>query len=205
MFTGIVQGLAHITHIDRKENLNTITIRFPNSALINVQKGASIAINGTCLTVTSFDAEHATFDVMQESLKLTNLGQLEESSRVNYERAARIGDEIGGHLTSGHIHSCISICRIEDDTNRRTVWFETPKQWLRYILPKGFVALNGCSLTIGDVQNNRFNVHLIPETLSMTTFGQCQVGDQINLEVDPQTQTIVDTIERLGINLPSER
>ena len=135
---------------------------------------------------------------MHETLKLTTLGSLEPGHTVNFERAARIGDEIGGHLLSGHIHataSVVAILRPEDDV---TLWFEVPNQWAGYIFPKGYIAINGASLTIGEVAGNRFNVHLIPETLRATTFGAIKEGMSVNIEIDSQTQTIVDTLARLG-------
>lgn len=198
MFTGIVQGKASILEISGTDNLKTLKIGFPDGALKNISKGASIAINGTCLTATAFDLEQnwANFDVILETLKLTNLGSLQESDQVNFERAAAIGDEIGGHLMSGHIHCSVEICKIDSANDVHTVYFTTPENLQKYLLPKGFAGLNGCSLTLGEVSNESFSVHLIPETLEVTTFGELKVDDAVNLEIDPQTQTIVDTVER---------
>ena len=201
MFTGIVQGMAIVKNIIVKNNLSRIGIEFPGDALDKVKHGASIAINGTCLTVSEFSDNIAYFDVMMETLKITNLGALKKSSIVNFERAARFGDEMGGHLLSGHIHTCINVVSIEKPENNCIITFEVPSKWVKYILPKGFVAVNGCSLTVGDVVDNQFNVYLIPETLEITSFGAIKAGDMINLEVDHQTQTIVDTVERLGLQL----
>ncbi len=201
MFTGIVQGMAIVKNIDIKNDLSRIGIEFPDNALNKVSHGASIAINGTCLTVSEFRNNMAYFDVMMETLKVTNLGALKKECIVNFERAARFGDEIGGHLLSGHIHTSIKVVSVEKPENNCIITFEAPSEWVKYILPKGFVAVNGCSLTVGEVTDNRFNVYLIPETLNITTFGVIMTGDVINLEVDHQTQTIVDTVERLGLNL----
>jgi len=201
MFTGIVQGTAIVKNIDVKNDLSRIGIEFPDQALNKVSHGASIAINGTCLTVSEFSNNVAYFDVMMETLKVTNLGALKETNIVNFERAARFGDEIGGHLLSGHIHTSINVVSIERPENNCIITFEAPSEWIKYILPKGFVAVNGCSLTVGEVVGNRFNVYLIPETLEITTFGNVKAGAVINLEVDHQTQTIVDTVERLGLNI----
>lgn len=199
MFTGIVQGKAKITHISGSDKLKTFTVSFPEKVLANVKKGASIALNGTCLTVTSFDIDKsiADFDVMHETLKLTNLGQLNIDDLVNFERAASIGDEIGGHLMSGHISAKVKVIDLKDEDQEYTITFETEQELGKYILPKGFVGLNGCSLTIGETKENTFNVHLIPETLAVTTFGQLRVGELVNLEIDPQTQAIVDTVEKV--------
>jgi len=196
MFTGIVQGLATITTLKTADNFMKLELEFPPSHSDNFQMGASIALNGTCLTITSFKGCFATFDAIQSTLALTNLGALKVGDQVNFERAAHIGDEIGGHLMSGHISDQVTITAIErTDTNCR-VEFERPHTWARYLLDKGFVGLNGCSLTMTDVTDDRFSVWLIPETLERTMFGKACVGDTVNLEIDPQTQAIVDTVER---------
>ncbi len=134
--------------------------------------------------------------MIKESLELTNLGDCTVGSEVNFERAAKYGDEIGGHQVSGHISDCVTVKEVIYTENNCTVWFNLPTHLAQYIIPKGFVALNGCSLTIGDVTDTGFNVHLIPETLTRTTFGQAKAGSRINLEIDPQTQAIVDTVNR---------
>ena len=201
MFTGIVQGTAIVNSVIEKNDLSIIGVEFPSDALNKVSHGASIAINGTCLTVSEFNDNIAYFDVMIETLKVTNLGDLKEGNVVNFERAARFGDEIGGHLLSGHIHTSIKVLNVKKPENNCIITFEVPSGWIKYILPKGFVAINGCSLTVGEVIDNQFNVYLIPETLEITTFGTINAGDVINLEVDHQTQTIVDTVERLGLSL----
>ncbi len=196
MFTGIVQGLAQIRAIEGSEDLKQLKVRFPEHALEGVTRGASIAINGVCLTVTEFSCttNEAAFDVMFETLDKTNLGTLRVGDSVNFERAARIGDEIGGHLMSGHVSCTVVVSRIEKQGQRHSIYFNTPPQFAPYLLPKGFAGLNGCSLTLGETVAEEFSVHLIPETLAVTTFGQLRDGDRVNLEVDPQTQTIVDTV-----------
>lgn len=197
MFTGIVQGKAIVLCIDKGDNLYSFEIKFPGNALLNVERGASIAINGTCLTVTDFDVDEskACFDVMKETLSKTNLKSLSVGAEVNYERAARIGDEIGGHMMSGHIYSTVKILNVLNTQENCSIFFETPPDARKYLLTKGFVGLNGCSLTLGDVSDESFNVHLIPETLDVTTFRDAQAGQLVNLEIDPQTQAIVDTVE----------
>ncbi|MFO7527260.1 MAG: riboflavin synthase subunit alpha [Marinobacter sp.] len=203
MFTGIVQGIATIDEITARPGLNTLAVRLPENKVEGVSIGASVAINGTCLTVTRQDGATLYFDAMQETLRLTTLGDLDAGDAVNFERAARIGDEIGGHLLSGHVHTTARIVEIERPENNVTIWFEVPEDWIRYIFPKGYIAINGASLTIGEVRDNRFNVHLIPETLRATTFGMAETGDRVNIEIDSQTQTIVDTLARLGYDRPA--
>jgi riboflavin synthase len=200
MFTGIIQCVATVEEVITAPGLNTFAIRLPQSNVHDVTIGASVAINGTCLTVTRQEGTTLYFDAMQETLRLTTLNKLKSGDEVNVERAARIGDEIGGHLLSGHIHTTAGIIDILRPENNVTLWFEVPDMWARYIFPKGYIAINGASLTIGEVQKNRFNVHLIPETLRATTFGKVNIGDTVNIEIDSQTQTIVDTLARMGYN-----
>ncbi|TVT35792.1 riboflavin synthase subunit alpha [Marinobacter vinifirmus] len=203
MFTGIVQGVATIAEVIKAPGLNTLVVRFPEAKVQGVTIGASVAINGTCLTVTRQDGNLLYFDAMQETLRLTTLGNLAEGDSVNFERAARIGDEIGGHLLSGHVHTTAVLAEILRTENNVTLWFEVPESWMKYVFPKGYIAINGASLTIGEVTGNRFNVHLIPETLRATTFGTAEQGQSVNIEIDSQTQAIVDTLARLGYDRPA--
>ena len=199
MFTGIVQGIARIAHIDHHPGLKQFQVDFPAGALNGVQIGASIAIDGACLTVVRHDGDSAWFDVMMESLAKTTLEDRQTGDAVNYERAARFGDEIGGHLLSGHVHCTARLRQIDAPENNRRLWFEVPKAWRNYLFAKGYVAVNGCSLTIGDVDDHGFNVYLIPETLRATTFQDLVEGDRVNVEIDSQTQTIVDTLARMNL------
>jgi len=198
MFTGIVQGTGKIVHIHQPSaDFRSHTVALPEHMAHNLQIGASIAHNGCCLSITQINGNQATFDLMAETLAKTNLGSLKTGDSVNLERAARFGDEIGGHVMSGHIIATTPISRIEHSAHNRTLYFRLPPQLAAYILPKGFIGLDGCSLTIGDVTAHEFNVHLIPETLQRTLFGSRQAGDSINIEIDAQTQAIVDTVERV--------
>lgn len=197
MFTGIVQGMAEVVAIDKKQDFQTHTVRLTGAMREGLEIGASVAHNGCCLTVTKLDGELVSFDLMQATLKLTNLGQIEVGSLVNIERAAKFGDEIGGHSMSGHISVTGKVVDVIDTPNNRTIWFELPQDSMKYVLAKGYIGLDGCSLTIGEVEANRFSVHLIPETLQRTLFGQRKVGEMINVEFDPQTQAIVETVERV--------
>ena len=198
MFTGIVQGTGKIVHIHQPSaDFRSHTVALPEHMVHNLQIGASIAHNGCCLTITQINGNQATFDLMAETLAKTNLGSLKTGDSVNLERAARFGDEIGGHVMSGHIIATTPISRIEHSAHNRTLYFRLPPQLAAYILPKGFIGLDGCSLTIGDVTAHEFSVHLIPETLQRTLFGSRKVGDSINIEIDAQTQAIVDTVERV--------
>ncbi len=178
-------------------DFRTHTVELPEDMAGGLQTGASVAHNGCCLTVTETDGRTARFDLMAETLDKTNLGRLKAGDLVNLERAARFGDEIGGHLMSGHITATTEILLIERTEHNTTMHFALPAALKPYILPKGFVGLDGCSLTIGSVGEDSFCVHLIPETLRRTLFGTRQAGDTVNLEIDPQTQAVVDTVGRI--------
>jgi riboflavin synthase len=200
MFTGIVQGKAIIRAIDKKTDFMHLQVELPIEHCDNLQLGASIALNGTCLTVTSFENNFITFDLIMETLRVTNLGELNVGDSVNFERAAKIGDEIGGHLLSGHIHQQVQIERIETPDNNWIVWFKVNPEWKKYIFAKGFIGLNGCSLTVGELKDDLFNVFLIPETLAITTFGELKKGSLINMEIDAHTQAAVETVEHYMSN-----
>ncbi len=196
MFTGIVQGTADVIALEPSDQFMRIQLRLPADAISNLATGASIALNGTCLTISAFDQDRVSFDAIASTLSVTNLGRLQVGDKVNFERAARIGDEIGGHLMSGHICDQITIRAIAKTETNCRIEFDRPKKWRPYLLDKGFVGLNGCSLTMTGITDESFSVWLIPETLERTLFGGAQVGDRVNLEIDPQTQAIVDTVER---------
>ena len=198
MFTGIVQGTGTVVSIDEKPNFRTHIVRMPEDMLDNLQLGASVSHNGCCLTVTEVQGDLVSFDLMKETLRLTNLGDLNVGDQVNLERAARFNDEIGGHLMSGHIICTAEVAKILTSENNRQIWFRMPHEDLmKYVLHKGYIGIDGISLTIGEVTRTRFCVYLIPETLQRTTLGAKRLGDKINIEIDPQTQAIVDTVERV--------
>jgi riboflavin synthase len=197
MFTGIVQTSLPINNIVKKNGLWSLTLILPNSMLPGLTIGASIALNGSCLTVTTIEQNTITFDVMMATLNLTNLNALNMGSAVNVERAARFGDDIGGHQLSGHIFGQVPIVEIQRPENNCIIWFAIPEKFKGYIFDKGYIGLNGCSLTIADVKDDRFCVYLIPETLNITTYKNAAVGDMINLEIDSHTQVVVETVERL--------
>lgn len=198
MFTGIVQGTGTVVSIDEKPNFRTHVVRMPEDMLDNLQLGASVSHNGCCLTVTEVNGDLVSFDLIKETLRLTNLDDLNVGDSVNLERAARFNDEIGGHLMSGHIICTAEVAKILTSENNRQIWFRMPHEDLmKYVLHKGYIGIDGISLTVGEVTRTRFCVNLIPETLQRTTLGTKRLGDKINIEIDPQTQAIVDTVERV--------
>ncbi|PLP38502.1 riboflavin synthase, partial [Klebsiella pneumoniae] len=170
----------------------------PAHMLEGLETGASVANNGCCLTVTEINGARISFDLMKETLRITNLGDIQVGDEVNVERAAKFSDEIGGHLMSGHIMTTAEIVKILTSENNRQIWFKVQDPTLmKYILYKGFIGIDGISLTVGEVTATRFCVHLIPETLQRTTLGAKKLGDRVNIEIDPQTQAVVDTVERV--------
>jgi riboflavin synthase len=198
MFTGIVQGLCEITGVVDEQNLRRLTVDLGKLA-DGLELGASIAINGSCLTVTACEATRVSFDVIQETLNLTNLAELTVTELVNVERSLGFGDEIGGHILSGHVSASVQVADIVETTNTRDLSFAVPAPWMKYLYHKGFVALDGASLTIAATNPaaNTISISLIPETIKRTTLGLVQCGAKVNLEIDSQTQTVVETVERL--------
>ena len=210
MFSGIVQGMAKVREAARAAGQLRLTLALPAAQVEGLQIGASVAVAGVCLTATSIDGPDVRFDVVGETLAQTNLGQLQTGDRVNVERSVRVGDEIGGHNVSGHIDGTAQIVAVDTDGSNTLVRYEAPAPLMAYILRKGFVALDGCSLTVATVDRaqHQFSVALIPETLRATTHGAKRAGDRVNLEVDRQTQAIVETVRQLlaeGMELPLPR
>lgn len=203
MFTGIVQGTAEVVAIEEAEQFRTHVIALPEALREGLEIGASVAHNGVCLTVTAIDGDRVSFDLMRETLGVTNLGAVTVGSRINIERAARFGDEIGGHAMSGHVMAVAELVELDEAPNNRRLWFELPHGLGRFLFDKGYIGVDGISLTIGEVrpasaaQGPRFCVNLIPETLARTTLVDRVPGDRVNIEIDPQTQAIVETVERV--------
>lgn len=210
MFTGIIQAVANIKSIIDKNGIRTFEIEFPLGFCDRLEIGASVSVDGVCLTVTEqLSSTRVKFDVMLQSLNITTLSQYSENTQVNVERAAKDGAEIGGHPLSGHVDffaNVLDISHIEDNYRIR---ISVSKEWLRYLFPKGYIAINGASLTISDVDKKEgwFDVWLIPETRRMTVFESKVVGDALNIEIERGTQVVVDTVratleENLGDLLP---
>jgi riboflavin synthase len=211
MFTGIVQGVARVSTLESRPGLVSFTLQFPGGFAAGLEIGASVAVDGVCLTVTAVPGpDAASFDVMQQSLALTTLAGLRAGSHVNVERAAKDGAEIGGHPLSGHVDCLGTISAIRTPENNRVLRIALPPRFMRYVFAKGYIAVNGCSLTAAEVDKREgwFEVWLIPETLRMTTFADKREGDALNIEIERQTQVFVDTVrdaidERLGPLVPA--
>lgn len=199
MFTGIVQANQPIVLLEKKTGLYTLSVQLTEDLVEGLQTGGSVSVDGVCLTVVSIDGLLVTFNAMMETLRLTTLQFLEVGKKVNIERSSRVGDEVGGHRLSGHVHGMAEIVKVDQPENNKSMTFQVPREWMKYIVQKGFIALDGCSLTVvnPDRHSGTFEVWFIPETLSRTGFGSKQVGDFVNLEFDPNTQIIVETVERI--------
>ncbi len=195
MFTGIVQAVRRVVAVGRAGGVTTLSVAMEESAE-GLQMGASVAINGCCLTAAAVRGGVVAFDLIRETTELSNLGRLAPGDAVNVERSFRVGDEVGGHILSGHIATTAPVVAVEAGEGRRFLTVRVQQEWLRYLMPKGFVALNGASLTIAEMDRaaGTVSVSLIPETLARTTFDSAAVGDLINLEVDAQTQAVVETV-----------
>ena len=208
MFTGIVQGIAKVAQCQPEGRNMRLEVRFPVGVMADQQLGASVAINGVCLTVAKIDEDCLSFDVIDTTLALTNIGILSAGDAVNFERAAKMGDEVGGHVMSGHIMTMVTVAQVEKIEQSVHIRFQVNNHQdeRRYLFDKGYVGLNGASLTISAIGDDWIEVSLIPETLRLTTFGTIRVGDKVNLEIDAHTQATVDTVERVlkqrGIVLP---
>jgi riboflavin synthase len=189
-------GCFPVVSLEKKERLCRCVIELNEQLCEGLKRGASIALDGVCLTVSELQGQRVFFDVMGETLNRTTLGKLEVGTYVNVERSTRAGDEIGGHVLSGHVDGLAQITEIQKPENNHIIYFSVPNNLTKYIFQKGFLAINGASLTVVDVDKKRniLSVHLIPETLRLTSFGSKQVGDFLNIEIERNTQVLVDTV-----------
>ncbi|GAB3377234.1 riboflavin synthase subunit alpha [Spongiibacter taiwanensis] len=199
MYTGIVAGAFPISRLERKPGLLSFAVALSPALREDLAIGASVGLDGVCMTVTQVEGDQVAFDAMQQTLSLTTLGGLREGDLVNVERSAKQGAEIGGHLISGHIDATGELRERVVSENNLSLVFSVPQSLLKYCFTKGFIGLHGCSLTLADVDKAAatLTVCLIPETLRRTNLGHLKEGDRVNLEVDRQTQVIVDTVERV--------
>ena len=199
MFTGIIQGLCPVITLSKNETLATLVVEMPG-LVEGLHTGASVAINGVCLTVVSIDEVAIKFEVVNETMDRSNLSFLSSGSLVNVERSLKMGEEIGGHLVSGHVSGIVQLVEIKEDSNDVVLSFEVPRVLMKYLFKKGFVSIDGASLTIADMNRNArsISIALIPETLRATTLGLLQKGSYVNLEIDSHTMAIVDTVERIS-------
>lgn len=196
MFTGIVAGMGRISQIEGEEVIRLV-IDFGMVSVDGLVEGASVSVDGVCLTVVDIDDRLISFDVIPETLSLTTLGEKIEGHWVNLERALKFGDEIGGHLLSGHIFGVGEIIERDDGNEFLDIFIDCPDDIMKYIQEKGYIAIDGISLTVGHISEGGFALHLIPETIQLTTIGGKGLGEHVNIEVDSMTQTIVSTVEKI--------
>ncbi len=182
MFTGIITDLGRIAALEKNGDLRARIETGYDVAGIDL--GASIASDGVCLTVVTLGDGWYEVDISAETLSKTNLGAWEVGRTVNLERALKVGDELGGHIVSGHVDGVAEIIAMEDEGDSTRVTFKAPADLARFIAPKGSVALNGTSLTVNEVEGDRFGVNLISHTKEVTNWGQAEPGDRVNLEID---------------------
>jgi riboflavin synthase len=183
MFTGIIEEIGTISRIQRGGTWCVLTIA-AKTVLEDAKLGDSIAVNGVCLTVTSFSQNHFTVDVMPETFEKTNLSKFTMGERVNLERAIVAGGRFGGHMVSGHVDGQGRIATRENYGNAVVFKIEATEQLLHYMVPKGSITIDGISLTILEVGSSSFSISIIPHTLQETTLQTKGVGDQVNLECD---------------------
>ena len=195
MFTGIVQGVGEVITKTSHNTVTSMTIKLPNVNGLAI--GASVSINGVCLTVVSFDSNIVQFDIIDETLKRTNLGDISVGDYVNIERSLKFGDEVGGHVLSGHIFDTGIINSKAKKGDQMSLSILAPPSIQKYLTEKGYIAIDGISLTVGQIKDGCFDLHIIPETMRLTILDSKEVGDIVNIEIDSNTQLIVETIERL--------
>ena len=203
MFSGIVAASCEVCSIERQNGIHRLTLDLTGLTK-GLEVGASVAINGVCLTVVAVEECLVSFEVVQATCDQTNLRFLSPGSLVNVERSIRLGDEIGGHLLSGHIADVVEIVEVQPSTIERSIDFIVPERWRKYFHAKGYIALDGVSLTLAsfDFESGIGSVNLIPETLRRTTLSTISIGTLLNFEVDPTIFAVVDTVERMLQSVP---
>jgi|TARA_A100001011_G_scaffold331023_1_gene357196 riboflavin synthase len=195
MFSGIVQGTGKVQKITAKKSYISIEISAPKNFNKKLKKGASISVNGVCLTSLDSGQKTLKFDVINETLSKTNISKLKKGSLVNLERSITASTEIGGHLMSGHIHFSGRVEKILTKNTNKDLQIKFPRKYKEYIFEKGYIGLNGCSLTLGKVNKDSFYVHLIPETLEVTNLNVLKKGSLVNIEIDQNTIAVVETVK----------
>ncbi|MDF1721363.1 MAG: riboflavin synthase [Minwuia sp.] len=197
MFTGIVTDIGRIRAIEPRGDMRlTIETAFD---MATVDMGASIACHGICLTVVAKGDGWFAVDVSQETLDRTALGALGEGARINLERSLRVGDELGGHIVTGHIDGVAVIEVLETVGDSRRFVFRAPDKLSRFVAEKGSVSLNGASLTVNSVDGATFGINIIPHTQSRTTFGDARVGDRVNMEIDVLARYVARLQDTAGL------
>ncbi|MGE5477505.1 MAG: riboflavin synthase [Bacteroidales bacterium] len=196
MFTGIVTDLGEVRRVARNQGQDARFEIATQYDLASVDIGASIAHNGVCLTVIEKSASTYVIQASAETLSKTTLGDWREGTRVNLERACKVGDELGGHIVSGHVDGVARVVSIRPENESLRFTFEAPEELAKFVAPKGSVALDGVSLTVNEVDGRLFGINVIPHTQSVTTFGLLREGDRVNMEIDMLARYVARLLER---------
>jgi riboflavin synthase len=186
LFTGIVEGIGKITKIEKKTSNRSavkMTVDLGRYAK-GLKIGQSVALNGVCLTVTGISNSKCNFEMIEETTKKTDLGNLREGGVINIERSLKVGDRMEGHFVLGHVDGVGIIKKIEKKPKEIKIWFEIPKNLTKFVVQKGSIAIDGISLTVVDIQKNLASVCLIPHTVGVTNFHTRKIGDKVNIETD---------------------
>ncbi|HVV67450.1 MAG TPA: riboflavin synthase subunit alpha [Gammaproteobacteria bacterium] len=201
MFTGITQGLFTVTQVEVKPGMITYSVQLNKALLSGLEIGASVSVDGVCQTVIAIKGQEVTFNAIAETCRKTTLADIRQGQKVSIERSATFGSEIGGHMMAGHVYGTAEILRREINENNLQLILHCPKLMMTYFFKKGFVGINGSSLTVNDVDlmHDTITVDLIPHTLQLTDFANKRIGDKVNIELDATTVTIVETIKRLNL------
>ncbi len=197
MFSGIVDRIGEVRSVRQVPGGLTLVVR-AEGYWRGVATGASIAIDGACLTLTRADEQDATFDVIGETVRRTTIERLTPGSRVNLQKSMSVGDTIDGHFVQGHVDAVAKIAAIEQSGGESIWWFEMDREATAYVIPKGSVAIDGISLTVANVKDGRFSVALIPTTLKDTTIDRKRVGDEVNVETDILARTVVHYLRSMA-------
>ena len=197
MFSGIVQTVGKIESIKDKNHIKTIRIETHGDYLEDIAIGQSVSVDGVCLSLVKKNNEYCEFEAVEETINRTTLGSYKQGSKVNLEKSLKFGDTVGGHFVSGHIHTRGRIVEVELVGESKNILVEIEEKWIKYLTEKGYISVNGASITIGKVSKNTFYIHLIPETLKTTNLDDLIYDNYVNLEFDQSTIAIVDTTERL--------
>ena len=197
MFSGIVQEIGIIDSLVEGNEHLTITVSCSMEFAKDKKVGDSVSVDGVCLTITKKTNSSLTFDAVKETLERTIIKNYGKGSYVNIESSLSFGGSVGGHLMSGHIHLKGVVKEVLIVGDSKDIVIDTSPEWSKYLSEKGYIGINGCSITIGKIHDSRFQIHLIPETLKTTNLDNLVFGDEINLEIDQSTIAIVDTTERI--------
>lgn len=198
MYSGITRGVYSVVEVEERRGTTRLTVELSDELAEGLECGASVSVDGVCLTVVELSGSCVSFDAVDATRELTTIGELHLGSKVSVERSVRVGDELGGHDVFGHVIGTGTVLARDSVGQQLDLTIGVPPAWMKYILHKGFIALDGSSLTVDEPRAaGSFKVHLIPETQRLTRLGDKQKGSRVNVELDSRTVAIVDTVERV--------